>query len=218
MSTVLYAEHLRPGAVFTLGSAKISKEEILDFGRRFDPLPLHTDEDAAAASRFGGLIASGFHTTAVLQRLMVDAVFSRAAIIAGREISSLRMRAPVRPEDVLHGTMEIVEVRPATTVPLSSAAGAPSRTTPAPSSWKYTERHSGRTGRRGHRRHGLMSRYTQVSGTGRLPLRAPRRPAAAKWAARVTANCAPWERARTRHDIGSDPARALRGRPSPNEQ
>ncbi|WP_192583026.1 MaoC/PaaZ C-terminal domain-containing protein [Streptomyces albicerus] len=112
MSRVLYAEHLRPGAVFALGSAKISREEILDFGRRFDPLPLHTDEDAAAGSRFGGLIASGFHTAAVLQRLMVDAVFSRAAIIAGREISSLRMRAPVRPEDVLHGTLEIVEVRP----------------------------------------------------------------------------------------------------------
>ncbi|WP_405717314.1 MaoC/PaaZ C-terminal domain-containing protein [Streptomyces sp. NBC_01537] len=108
----LYAEDLHAGAVFDLGSTKVSKEEILDFGRRFDPLPLHTDEGAAAASRFGGLIASGFHTAAVLQRLSVDAVFSRAALIAGREIDSLRMRAPVRPGDVLHGTMEIVEVRP----------------------------------------------------------------------------------------------------------
>ncbi|WP_371661846.1 MaoC/PaaZ C-terminal domain-containing protein [Streptomyces sp. NBC_00280] len=108
----LYAEDLRPGAVFDLGSAKVSKEEILGFGRRFDPLPLHTDEDAAAASRFRGLIASGFHTVAVLQRLLVDAVLSRAAVIAGREISSLRMRAPVRPGDVLRGTMEILEVRP----------------------------------------------------------------------------------------------------------
>lgn len=112
MTAMLYAEGLRPGTVFELGSAKVSREEILDFGRRFDPLPLHTDEGAAAASRFGGLIASGFHTAAVLQRLLVDAVFSRAAVIAGREISSLRMRAPVRPGDVLHGTMEIVEVRP----------------------------------------------------------------------------------------------------------
>ena len=108
----LYAEDLRPGVVFDLGSAKVFKEEILDFGRRFDPLPLHTDEAAAAASRFGGIIASGFHTLAVLQRLLVDAVFSRAAVIAGREITSLRMRAPVRPGDVLHGSMEIVEVRP----------------------------------------------------------------------------------------------------------
>lgn len=108
----LHAENLRPGVVFDLGSAKVSKEEILDFGRRFDPLPLHTDEVAAAASRFGGLIASGFHTLAVLQRLLVDAVFSRAAVIAGREITSLRMLAPVRPGDVLHGSMEIVEVRP----------------------------------------------------------------------------------------------------------
>ncbi|WP_327319236.1 MaoC/PaaZ C-terminal domain-containing protein [Streptomyces sp. NBC_01235] len=111
MSAVLYAEELRPGAVFDLGSAKVSKEEILEFGRRFDPLPLHTDEDAAAESRFGGIIASGFHTLAVLQRLSVDTLFSRAAIIAGREMGSIRMRAPVRPEDVLHGTMEIVEVR-----------------------------------------------------------------------------------------------------------
>jgi acyl dehydratase len=111
VSTVLYAEELRPGAVFDLGSAKISREEILDFGRRFDPLPLHTDEDAAAESRFGGLIASGFHTLAVLQRLTVDALFSRAAIIAGRDLGSVRMRAPVRAEDVLHGSMEIVDVR-----------------------------------------------------------------------------------------------------------
>lgn len=109
---MLYAENLRPGAVFDLGSAKVSKEEILDFGHRFDPLPLHTDEDAATGSRFGGLIASGFHTAAILQRLVVDTVFSRAAVIAGREISYLRMRAPVRPGDVLHGNMEIVEIRP----------------------------------------------------------------------------------------------------------
>ncbi|MEU5888948.1 MaoC/PaaZ C-terminal domain-containing protein [Streptomyces sp. NPDC047461] len=109
---MLYAEDLHPGTVFELGSTKVSKEEILDFGRRFDPLPLHTDEGAAAASRFGGLIASGFHTAALLQRLLVDAVFSRAALIAGRELGPLRMRAPVRPGDVLHGAMEIVEVRP----------------------------------------------------------------------------------------------------------
>ncbi|MEU6801310.1 MaoC/PaaZ C-terminal domain-containing protein [Streptomyces neyagawaensis] len=112
MSAVLYAQDLRPGTVLELGSTKVSKEEILEFGRRFDPLPLHTDEDAATASRFGGLIASGFHTAALLQRLLVEAVFSRAALIAGREITSLRMRAPVRPGDVLHGTLEIVEVRP----------------------------------------------------------------------------------------------------------
>lgn len=109
---MLYAQDLRPGTVLELGSTKVSKEEILEFGRRFDPLPLHTDEDAATASRFGGLIASGFHTAALLQRLLVEAVFSRAALIAGREITSLRMRAPVRPGDVLHGTLEIVEVRP----------------------------------------------------------------------------------------------------------
>ena len=76
----LYAEDLRPGVVFDLGSAKVSKEEILDFGRRFDPLPLHTDEAAAAAGRFGGIIAIGFYTLAVLQRLLVDAVFSRAVV------------------------------------------------------------------------------------------------------------------------------------------
>lgn len=155
----LYAEDLRPGAVFDLGSAKVSKEEILGFGRRFDPLPLHTDEDAAAASRFRGLIASGFHTVAVLQRLLVDAVLSRAAVIAGREISSLRMRAPVRPGDVLRGTMEILEVRPATTAPPSSAAGARSPTAPAPSSWNCRGNALGApsTGR-ARRRRGLTPR------------------------------------------------------------
>ncbi|MCG7207397.1 MaoC/PaaZ C-terminal domain-containing protein [Streptomyces arenae] len=109
---LLYADDLQPGSVYDLGHATVTREDVLDFGRRWDPLPIHTDEEAAARSHFRGLIASGVHTLSILQRLTADALFSRAAIIAGRGMGGMRLPAPVHPGDVLHGEVEIREVRP----------------------------------------------------------------------------------------------------------
>jgi acyl dehydratase len=64
-----YFEDFQPGQVFELGSRTVTADEIVAFGREFDPQPFHVDEDAAAASIFGGLIASGWHTGAMWMRL-----------------------------------------------------------------------------------------------------------------------------------------------------
>jgi acyl dehydratase len=62
-------EYLGIGVTVTLGSHHFSAEAIKDFARKYDPQPFHTDEEAAKASVFGGLCASGWHTTAAWMKL-----------------------------------------------------------------------------------------------------------------------------------------------------
>ena len=81
---MLYAEDLAVGQRFELGSYTISEEEIIRFAKQYDPVPIHTDKEAAATGPFGGLIASGFNTLAIYQRLIVEAVWTQVAGIVGR--------------------------------------------------------------------------------------------------------------------------------------
>src|SRR5215472_12239251 len=61
-----------PGAVFEYGEIPVTQAEIVEFARRFDPQYIHVDRERAAQGPFGGLIASGLHTTAMMMRLIVD--------------------------------------------------------------------------------------------------------------------------------------------------
>ena len=81
---MLYAEDLTEGQTFKLGTYAIGEAEILAFAAKYDPVPIHTDRAAAAAGPFGGLIASGFNTMAIYQRLVVEAIWSKVAGIVGR--------------------------------------------------------------------------------------------------------------------------------------
>jgi len=69
---VKYWEDFTVGEVIELGSCAITETEILAFARKYDPQPFHTDPEAARRSIFGGLIASGWHTCALLMRLSVE--------------------------------------------------------------------------------------------------------------------------------------------------
>ncbi len=86
----LFYEDFEPGTVFELGSRTLSKEEMIAFASEFDPQPFHVDEDAAASSAFGGLIASGWHTATTFMRLYVDSLLSRAASMGSPGIDELR--------------------------------------------------------------------------------------------------------------------------------
>jgi acyl dehydratase len=108
---VLYAEDLPVGRVFALGTWAVTIEDIKDFARAWDPLPFHLDDEAAAAGPFGGIIASGLHTQAILIRLGVESFTGQLAFIAARELRSMRMFKPVRPGETLTGTIEIEEQR-----------------------------------------------------------------------------------------------------------
>ena len=109
--TLLAFEDLTPGRVFDLGTAVVDRDEMVAFARRFDPQPFHVDEDAAAASWFGGLAASGWFTAGLWMRLYVDAVLSRATSLGSPGGEDIAWPAPVFAGDELAATMEILEAR-----------------------------------------------------------------------------------------------------------
>jgi hypothetical protein len=74
----IYLEDFVVGEVIEIGSCSVSRDEIVEFARRYDPQPFHVDENAAKASIFGGLIASGWHTASMFMRL-VDRVLAGGA-------------------------------------------------------------------------------------------------------------------------------------------
>jgi acyl dehydratase len=106
-----YFEDYLPGAVFTAGAMPVTAAEILEFARKYDPQPMHTDPDAAAKGRFGGLIASGWHTGAMMMRLFADNFLSPESSIASPGLDELRWLQPVRPGDVLSLRVTILEAR-----------------------------------------------------------------------------------------------------------
>ncbi|WP_338689662.1 MaoC/PaaZ C-terminal domain-containing protein [Bradyrhizobium sp. 26S5] len=110
---MLYAEDLTEGQTFELGSYTIGEAEILAFAGKYDLVPIHTDPTAAAAGPFGGLIASGFNTIAIYQRLVVEAIWGKVAGIVGRSLE-IRLPSPVRPGATLTGQSQIqrITIRP----------------------------------------------------------------------------------------------------------
>src|SRR5262247_3412230 len=79
----------------------MTKEEIIAFGRAFDPQPMHIDEEAAKATPVGGLIASGWHTCAIMMRMVCDGPLSTTASLGSPGVDEVRWVKPVRPGDVL---------------------------------------------------------------------------------------------------------------------
>ncbi|WPO97666.1 MaoC family dehydratase [Pseudomonas sp. HR96] len=111
----LYLDDLKVGDRFTSASTTLDAAQIKAFASQFDPQPFHLDEDAAAASFFGGLAASGWHTAALTMRLLVDSVPLHGGLIgAGSEIS---WPQPTRPGDRLHVQSEILDITPSRSKP-----------------------------------------------------------------------------------------------------
>jgi len=106
---LIYADDLSSGLRAELGTHTLSREEIVEFARRWDPLPIHTDEQAAAEGPFGGLTASGVHTVAVATKLMSEGFTLRTAVTAGRGLRDLQLLKPVRPDIEMTGTLEVIE-------------------------------------------------------------------------------------------------------------
>ena len=105
-------EDYLPGAVFEYGDIRVTEAEIIEFARRFDPQDMHVDPAAAARGRFGGLVASGWHTAAMTMRLVAENFLPKAASLASPGIDELRWLKPVRPGDVLRVRVTVVEATP----------------------------------------------------------------------------------------------------------
>lgn len=95
-----YWEDLAEGERFACRPVAFDREGILAFGKKYDPLPFHADEDAARRSIFGDVIASALHTISACTRVVVEA-HGDLAILSGLSIDEVRTSLPVRPGDVL---------------------------------------------------------------------------------------------------------------------
>ncbi len=104
-----YFEDYPEGAVFEFGEIAVTAEEIVAFATRYDPQPMHVDPAAAASGAFGGLIASGWHTAAIMMRLLADNFLSAASSIASPGIDELHWLRPVRPGDRLSLRVTVLE-------------------------------------------------------------------------------------------------------------
>jgi acyl dehydratase len=112
----LYLDDLRVGQRFTSGTYLMEEEEIKAFAADYDPQPFHLDENAAQASIFKGLAASGWHTAAVAMRLLVTGglPFANGIVGLGGEVAWPR---PTRPGDILQIESEIIEIKPSRSKP-----------------------------------------------------------------------------------------------------
>jgi acyl dehydratase len=110
-TTSRYLDDLQAGDRFVSGEHALDEAQIVAFATQFDPQPFHLDHEAAKATLFGGLAASGWHTAAITMRLLVGGGLPLAGGIigAGGEISWPK---PTRPGDVLHVETEVVSVTP----------------------------------------------------------------------------------------------------------
>ena len=115
--TERWFEDYPAGAVFTAGEIRVGAAEIVEFARKYDPQAMHTDPAAAAAGPFGGLIASGWQTGALMMRMFADNFLSPASSIASPGLDELRWLKPVRPGDVLSLRVTILEARPSRSKP-----------------------------------------------------------------------------------------------------
>ncbi|MGQ0665374.1 MAG: MaoC family dehydratase [Pseudomonadota bacterium] len=113
----LHFEDFRPGQKFESGGITLTEAEIIDFALRYDPQPFHIDVEAAKASHFGGLIASGFHTLALAYRMLYQTGFLASAHLGGPGLDDVRWLRPARPGDTLRTVAEVTDVKPSSSKP-----------------------------------------------------------------------------------------------------
>lgn len=99
------------GRIIELQPKTVSEEEIIEFAKEFDPQPFHIDPDSKEAQEMGGLIASGWHTSSMLMKMMCDSYLLQSASQGSPGLEEVRWHKPVRPGDTLSGTAEVVDAR-----------------------------------------------------------------------------------------------------------
>lgn len=100
-----------PGQVITLGPVSVTERQIVEFAREYDPQWFHTDPEAAARGRWGGLIASGWQTCGLAMRLACEHVLAGSESIGSPGVAYLKWPAPVRPNEPLTLRIDVIEVR-----------------------------------------------------------------------------------------------------------
>lgn len=101
----------KAGMVITAGPYAVDEAEVLQFAKAYDPQWFHADPEAAATGRFGGLIASGWHTCGIAMRLIADKVLHCSESFASPGLAYIKWPHPVRPGDALSVRATVLEAR-----------------------------------------------------------------------------------------------------------
>jgi acyl dehydratase len=109
---VRYFEDFQVGEVTELEPVTVTADEIVEFAMRYDPQPFHIDAEAAEDGPFGGLVASGWHTTALFMGTFVRTILLDSSSMGSPGVSEIRWTAPVRPGDTLRGRVTVTDVQP----------------------------------------------------------------------------------------------------------
>jgi len=113
-----YFEDLEIGAETYFGSYDVTREEVLEFARKYDPQPFHLSDEEAAKTHFGRISASGWHTCAMTMAVLARHVVENGqAGLGSPGIDELRWRRPVYPGDTLYVRSKIVDKTPSRSRP-----------------------------------------------------------------------------------------------------
>jgi acyl dehydratase len=96
-----YFEDFAPGWTAAYGPRRVSREEMIGFAAQYDPQPMHLDEEAARHTMLGGLAASGWHTCAIMMKMIADNLLLDSASMGAPGIDEVKWMKPVRPGDSL---------------------------------------------------------------------------------------------------------------------
>jgi len=109
---MVYAFHdFHPGRVFVSEWLKVTKEEIIDFAHKFDPQPFHTGINQRRFSLFDSIIASGWHTCALCQKLIVKNYLYNSTCLASSGVDYVRFSAPLLPGDQIRAISKVLNAR-----------------------------------------------------------------------------------------------------------
>ena len=107
-----YFEDIAVGQRAAFGQYEVTREEVTAFAAKYDPQPFHLSDEAAAATYFGRLSASGWHTCAMTMAMVVENLKAhQQAGLGSPGIDELRWLKPVYPGDTLRCESEILETR-----------------------------------------------------------------------------------------------------------
>jgi len=106
-----YFEDYLPGSVHEFGSIIVEERDVIEFGKRYVPLSYHVDKEAARKSIYGGLIASGWQTAALMMRIYTENYLSHVANLGSPGGDELRWNKPVFPGDQLSVRATVMEAR-----------------------------------------------------------------------------------------------------------
>jgi acyl dehydratase len=117
-ASMIWFEDIEIGRETYFGRYEVTREEVLDFARKYDPQPFHLSDEAAAKTHFGRLAASGWHTCAMVMAVIArHVVEEEQAGLGSPGIDELRWLKPVYPGDTLHVRGRILDIRPSRSRP-----------------------------------------------------------------------------------------------------